>query len=89
MEPKIYLPTLSHWEYGNKWSGERGRVRFLITPADGEMTAEMWMGPMARDFMEPECAKVFPVSEKGLEELEQWLRTTAAGMNAAAEKACV
>lgn len=89
MEPKIYLPSLSHWEHGNKWSGERSRVRFLIVPAEGELTAEMWRGPMCRDFTEPEITAVFPISEKGLAELEQWLRTTAAEMNAAAEKSAV
>ena len=88
MEPKIYLPSLSHWEYGNKWSGDRGRARFLVTPVDTGMTAEMWLGPMSRDFVEPEITAVFPISEKGLDELEQWLRTTAAELNAAAEKSC-
>ncbi len=80
MEKKIYLPSLSHWEYGNKWSGDMGRIRYLVTPAEGEMTAELWMGPMARDFVEPEQTAVFPVSEEGLTALEEWLRATAAAM---------
>ena len=85
MEAKIYLPTLSHWEYGNKWSGELGRVRFLIVPAEGEMTAEVWYGPLAREFTEPEETAVFSVSEKGLADLEMWLDTTAQKMNTASE----
>ena len=84
MEKKIYLPSLSHWEHGNKWSGERGRVRFLVVPAEGEMTAEMWYGPLSREFTEIEKTAVFPVSESGLVLLEEWLRTTAESMNTAA-----
>ena len=81
MEQNIYLPSLSHWEYGNPWSGDRGRARFLVTPAEGEMTAEMWLGPMSRDFVEPERTAVFPISEEGLKALEEWLRATAEQMN--------
>ena len=86
MEKKVYLPSLSHWEYGNKWSGDLGPVRYLVTPAEGEMTAELWMGPMARDFVEPEQTAVFPVSEEGLNSLEEWLRTTSAEMEKVAVK---
>lgn len=41
MEHDLYLPTLSHWEYGNPWSGERGRTRFQITVAEDQMVAEV------------------------------------------------
>ena len=82
MEDLIFIPTLSHWEYGNEWSGERGRVRFLITPADGQMKAEVWMGPMARAFVEPEVVESFPVSQEGIDEMTRWLTDCAAQLNA-------
>ena len=73
MEQKIFLPTLSHWEYGNEWSGERGRARFLILPADGQMNVEMWLGPMCRDFAQVEYTAQFPISEEGIAEMGRWL----------------
>lgn len=77
METNIYLPTLSHWQYENKWSGEIGQLRFLVTPIKSEMTAELWHGPLSREFSEPEATAVFPVTEEGLADMKCWLRATA------------
>lgn len=81
MEKNLYLPTLSHWEYGNPWSGERGQARFQITVSEGQMTAEVWPGPMARAFVEPEMTQSFPVSEEGIESMRAWLLESAAVLN--------
>lgn len=81
MNEDIFLPTLSHWEYGNEWSGERGIARFLIQPADGQMNVEMWPGPMSREFSEPQLTASFPVSEEGIEEMKRWLLAGAAQIN--------
>ena len=81
MEHDLYLPTLSHWEYGNPWSGERGRARFQITVAEGQMVAEVWPGPMARVFVEPEMTQAFPVSEEGIASMRGWLLESAARLN--------
>lgn len=81
MDHNLHLPTLSHWEYGNPWSGERGQARFQITPSEGQMTAEVWRGPMARAFVEPELMQTFPVSEEGIESMRAWLLECAAQLN--------
>lgn len=78
MKKELYLPTLSHWEHGNTWSGEWGNTRFCIVPADGQMTAEVWPGPMARDFSEVTAAETFSIGTDGIEALRGWLLDQAA-----------
>lgn len=73
MDEPIYLPTLSHWEYDNVWSGERGQARYYITPADGEMTAQMWRGPKCRELSEILLTAQFPICEEGIETMRSWL----------------
>ena len=86
MERPIFLPTLSHWEYGNEWSGERGRARFLIVPAEGQLTAELWRGPLCRDLAQVERTARFPISLEGLDALERWLLEEAEALNREAEE---
>ena len=81
MNKEIFLPTLSHWEYGNEWSSECGRARFLVVPAEGQMNVEMWPGPMSREFVEPQLTASFPISEEGIEELRQWIAENAVQIN--------
>ena len=85
MEEQIFIPTLSHWEYGNEWSGERGRARFLIVPEDGQMNVEMWLGPMCRDYAQVERSGSFPISEEGIQAMTDWLLENARQINAQAE----
>lgn len=86
MEESIFIPTLSHWEYGNEWSGERGRARFLIVPEDGQMKAEMWLGPMCREYAQVACSQSFPISEEGIQIMTDWLMENARLLNAQAEE---
>lgn len=81
MEQQLYLPTLSHWEYGNEWSGERGQARFLILPAEGQMNVEMWRGPMCREFAQVQLTARFPVSEEGIEQMRSWIVEQAGQIN--------
>ena len=81
MEETLYLPTLSHWEYGNPWSGERGRAHFLIKPGDGVMNVEMWIGPMSREFAQVELTGQFPVSDEGIEQMRAWILDGAKQLN--------
>ena len=85
MAEEIFIPTLSHWEYGNEWSGERGRARYLITPSEGQMNVEMWLGPMSREFVQPELEQSFPISQEGIEAMKDWLLDSAAQLNAKAK----
>lgn len=81
MKKELHLPTLSHWEHGNPWSGEWGQARFCIVPSEEQMTAEVWRGPMSRDFSELAATEVFPVSAEGIENLRGWLLEQAAQIN--------
>ena len=50
----LFIPTLSHWLLGNRWSGSLGRASYYVTPRqrqEGEQTvdevyAEAWTGPI-------------------------------------------
>lgn len=85
MENPIFIPTLSHWEYGNEWSGEYGQTRFLIIPEDGQMTAELWLGPMCRDFAQVELQAQFPISENGIQAMAAWILEGATQLNSRAQ----
>ena len=73
MEKPVYLPTLSHWEYGNPWSGDRGEARYLIKSDGSVMSAELWRGPSSREFAQPLYTREFPVSQEGIEDLRAWI----------------
>jgi len=83
MADQMYLPTLSHWEYGNEWSGERGQARFLILPAEGQMNVEMWRGPMSHDFAQVQATAQFPISDAGIEDMRSWIVEQAEQINRA------
>ena len=73
MESEVFLPTLSYLEYGNVWTGSRKKVRWRIEPGEGQMTAEVWSGPLCRECSTVSHTARFPVSEDGLEEMHRWL----------------
>jgi len=74
---EIFLPTLSHWQHGNCWSGSLGRASYYATPrGEGgptEIFVEAWTGPLCYELSQPQRTAVFPVSEEGLAEMNTWL----------------
>ena len=78
MDHPIYLPTPSHWEFGNGWTGSKGRASFSIRPEDGVLFAEVWTGPLCRDLCEAEQTAQFPLSTEGLAQLAAWLEEQSA-----------
>ena len=67
MEHELFLPTLSHWEHGNPWTGSFGpRARFYIVPQEGQISIQMWEGPLCRTLAQLEEPVQFPISEEGL-----------------------
>lgn len=89
----LFLPTLSHWQLGNRWSGSMGRASYYVTPRakNGEkgapmeeLFAEAWTGPACYELSTPERTAVFPISEEGLAELRGWLEETLAELDRAA-----
>lgn len=82
----MYLPSLSHWEYGNNWSGNVGRASYHAVARereDGEreIVAEAWIWPPCYELATPERTERFPLSEEGLEALRAWLETTLPEMD--------
>ena len=81
--PQQFFPVLSHFQNNNSWLSSDGRLRYRIVPTldkvpEGEdptgfVTAETWEGPWAYEFSTVEETKDFPLTEEGLEALQQWL----------------
>lgn len=73
----VYLPSLSHWEFGNFWSGSKGKLRYYITVSDGEqgkeMLVELWDRDVCRELAEITETKVFPVTQEGLDAMRAFL----------------
>ena len=76
---EFFLPVLSHFQNRNAWLSSAGRLRYRIVPTltdeegNGILTAEGWEGPWAYEFSAVEETKDFPLTEEGLEALQQWL----------------
>ena len=88
------IPTLLFWENGNTWYGSKGNTRFFIQPitpaqSDEEPTpppspvlqAELWEGPMAKQYSQITATASFPLSQEGLEQLTAWLEKQASQRN--------
>lgn len=88
---ELFIPTLSHWQLGNYWSGSLRRASYHVTPRkreDGgqELFAEAWTGPTCYELSTAEKTAVFPVTEEGLAELKSWLEDTLTALDGAAGK---
>ena len=68
----LFIPTLSHWLLGNRWSGSLGRASYYVTPRqrqEGEQTvdevyAEAWTGPICYEQCTPERTAVCMLADK-------------------------
>lgn len=77
----IFIPTLSFWENGNTWYGNRGQARFFIAPQEGVLQVQLWRGPLTKELSEILEEVSFPISPEGLEEMTAWLEEKAAQLN--------
>ena len=73
MENTIFLPNVTSMQYGNVWTGSRKNARWRIVPAEGEMAAEVWPGPLCYELSEVAKTARFPISPEGIEQLRDWL----------------
>ena len=84
---KLLIPSLSHWQNKNIWSGSLGAGNYYITPqaeVDGvptELRVQVWGGKLCYELAAPEIEQVFPVSHDGLAQLEAWLEGELAALN--------
>ena len=83
MSDEIFLPSLPHWEFGNFWSGSRGKVRFYITVSEGEdgrqMLAELWDRDVCRELADIRETRRFPCTQAGLDEMKAYLLEATSG----------
>ena len=87
MEKELWLPTLSHFQNDNGWSGSSGVLCYEIEkPKEETMTVVLWYGPFCRQYAEEMERRQFPVTEDGIEAMRAWLMERAAVMNAAPER---
>lgn len=89
----LFIPSLSHWQLGNSWSGSLGRGSYYVTPRKREegdevipeLFAEVWTGPICYELSEAERTETFPVTEGGLAELAVWLEEQLTELDRAAK----
>ena len=79
----LFIPTLSFWENGNSWYGSLGQARFFIQPQEGQLTLQLWKGPLTKEFSEILAETSFPLSPEGLDQLTAWLNQQAEELNRA------
>ena len=77
---ELYLPTLSHFEHRNLWTGSLGALRFQVLTED-EMKVETWRGPNCYKLSQVEESAAFPVSQKGSEAMRAWILARSAAVN--------
>ena len=79
----LFIPTLSFWENGNSWYGSLGQARFFIQPQDGQLTIQLWRGPLTKELSEILAETAVPLSQEGLDQLTAWLNQQAVILNQA------
>ena len=77
----LFIPTLSFWENGNSWYGSLGQARFFIQPQEGQLTVQLWRGPLTKELSEILAETAFPLSPEGLDQLTAWLDQQAEVLN--------
>lgn len=78
---ELGLQKLAFFTEGNTFTGEHDReagplMRYLVKPNHEEKTllAYVWNSDVCFEKAEEKTEQVFPLSEKGLEEIRSWLQ---------------
>ena len=77
----LFIPTLSFWENGNSWYGSLGQARFFIQPQEGQLTVQLWRGPLTKELSEILGETASPPSPEGLDQPTAWLDQQAEVLN--------
>ncbi|MCQ2420223.1 MAG: hypothetical protein MJ118_03730 [Clostridia bacterium] len=82
---EIFLPVLHSFENENVFTGSCGMLRFKVTPAiikktpkevdmdASSMKCEYWHGMFCYEKSTMEGEQVFPLSEEGRRDMQNWL----------------
>ena len=82
MSEELFMPTLSHFENDNGWSGSRGRLSYEIEkPKEGKVRVVVWYGPFCRAYAQEEAEAFFDVTEEGRQAMIDYLMDQAREMN--------
>lgn len=85
MMSELFLPTLHTFAMNNIFTGSCGVFRFRAAPQvvmatakevdfeQSSIVAEYWHGPYCYEKSEIEGKKIFPLTEKGKNEMKAWL----------------
>jgi len=69
----IKIPDREYFGYGNIYSGSRKEFNYKITPKDGILQTVVWYGKLCSEKSEPEASQEYPLDDRGLLELVDWL----------------
>ena len=73
------IPKLFYFQSKNTHTGSRGRLRYIVVPADGQLNISVWRQDLCyeivRDRGEIEGEAQFPISEEGFEQMLTYLQT--------------
>ncbi len=84
---ELFIPTLHSFAMGNVFTGSCGAFRFRAEPqvvklsakeVDFEkstIVAEYWHGQFCYELSTMEGQKVFPMTQQGRDEMQQWLQS--------------
>lgn len=79
---ELYMPTLSHFENGNGWTGSRGVMNYEIEePQEDGVRLVAWYGPFSRDYAQVVAEALFPMTQEGRSAWMDWIVETAKEMN--------
>lgn len=79
---ELYLPVLSHFQNGNVWTGSDRRLRYRIVPGEDALAADAWEGPWSYSLSQVEEHVEFPLDERGLDALRDWIARWSGQINA-------
>ena len=84
---KLFIPTLHSFAMNNIFTGSCGAFRFRAKPNvvmatakevdfnESTILAQFWHGPYCYEKSEMEGEKSFPMTERGREEMKNWLES--------------
>ena len=82
---RLFIPTLHTFAMNNIFTGSMEQLRFRIVPKiimktpkevdfdQSVLAVEFWHGPFCYEKSEMEGSCVFPLTEQGRVEMQQWL----------------
>lgn len=72
------IPKVFYFEVGNVHSGSRGKLRYRVKPADGELHIDVWREDICYELAQERgviaASAAYPVSEEGFQQMLDFLQ---------------